>query len=515
MPNVSFALATGRLAAGLVIAWMLAAGAAFAQAGDPAPVQTLRVTLDAGSRDHVQTGLVITPGHVVTADTGYSQRRNEAFALVNGDRVALEPLLHDEARRLVIWSIAADGLSAPVFASDVADEGEAVGLEFMGAAGPVRLEGRVTESDAARPGIYFDGARGFEAFGGALVNGCGEVMGMNLPGPDYGTRELRREDGLGRAGTVASMNTIKAALELAGVGVTTAPAACLSEVERAREDVEQARERITEQETETEELRSKAAEAAARAAELEARAKQLEEAAAEGRAEAEQQARAARREAEQARAAAEDAAGALADAETELAELDEALADAEAELGETRRQLDETEKTLDETEASLESWKIYAAGAGGLAVLAMLGGGLFAWHRSRQLGRARAAASEAMAEAERMAAMPRAVPAVADALLENDERSLLLSGKLLPEAAGGVTVGRNPQLAQTLVEAEDISREHARFREIDGRVYVEDLGSSFGTRLNGHDLVPGELNEVAPGDEVALASHSFKFRRTV
>jgi pSer/pThr/pTyr-binding forkhead associated (FHA) protein len=51
-----------------------------------------------------------------------------------------------------------------------------------------------------------------------------------------------------------------------------------------------------------------------------------------------------------------------------------------------------------------------------------------------------------------------------------------------------------------------VSRLHARFEYRSETLYVEDLGSTNGTRINGFDLTPGKSYRLATGDEIELGS---------
>jgi diguanylate cyclase (GGDEF)-like protein len=80
-------------------------------------------------------------------------------------------------------------------------------------------------------------------------------------------------------------------------------------------------------------------------------------------------------------------------------------------------------------------------------------------------------------------------------------------GRVFPLAAGEVIVGRAPESGVPLLDGE-VSRQHARFRVDEGRVLVEDLASTNGTRVNGA-LIQG-LAELRPGDRIAIGGHVLK-----
>jgi EAL domain-containing protein (putative c-di-GMP-specific phosphodiesterase class I) len=72
------------------------------------------------------------------------------------------------------------------------------------------------------------------------------------------------------------------------------------------------------------------------------------------------------------------------------------------------------------------------------------------------------------------------------------------------------TVGRHPDCSLQL-NVDRISRLHARFDVIDGKLYIEDLGSTNGTFVN-HEQIAGPVPVVA-GDVVHLADHEFRLMR--
>jgi diguanylate cyclase (GGDEF)-like protein len=80
-------------------------------------------------------------------------------------------------------------------------------------------------------------------------------------------------------------------------------------------------------------------------------------------------------------------------------------------------------------------------------------------------------------------------------------------GRVYPLVPGEVMVGRAPKSGVALVDGE-VSRHHARILVAEGRVQVEDLGSTNGTRLNG-ELLRGPA-ELRAGDRLAIGGHVLK-----
>ncbi|MCI0455960.1 MAG: ATP-binding protein [Gemmataceae bacterium] len=82
------------------------------------------------------------------------------------------------------------------------------------------------------------------------------------------------------------------------------------------------------------------------------------------------------------------------------------------------------------------------------------------------------------------------------------------AGKRFPLEAPQITIGRHPAVAIHL-DLPDVSRRHALITHQDGRYALEDLGSSYGTFLNGHPLKgQANLNE---RDRITIGSCELQF----
>lgn len=75
-----------------------------------------------------------------------------------------------------------------------------------------------------------------------------------------------------------------------------------------------------------------------------------------------------------------------------------------------------------------------------------------------------------------------------------------------------IVVGRSSSCDVTLSRDDQISRKHMEIVGKDGKLYARDLGSTYGTRLNGKSLVQSEPLELKPGDVLVLGASSFQLQ---
>ena len=85
---------------------------------------------------------------------------------------------------------------------------------------------------------------------------------------------------------------------------------------------------------------------------------------------------------------------------------------------------------------------------------------------------------------------------------------LLMGGKRLVVGPGGATMGRSRQCDVT-VDDPNVSRQHAEVRPRGGTWVLSDLGSTNGSRLNGHRVEGSE--QLKPGDEIELGTTVLRF----
>ena len=85
---------------------------------------------------------------------------------------------------------------------------------------------------------------------------------------------------------------------------------------------------------------------------------------------------------------------------------------------------------------------------------------------------------------------------------------LLLDGQRKLVGPGGVTLGRS-RSCDVVLEDPNVSRQHAELRPRGGSWVLTDLGSTNGSRLNGHPVERSEV--VRPGDEIELGATVLRF----
>jgi hypothetical protein len=80
------------------------------------------------------------------------------------------------------------------------------------------------------------------------------------------------------------------------------------------------------------------------------------------------------------------------------------------------------------------------------------------------------------------------------------------TGEAIPLAGPSMVVGRSRD-CDIVLEAPEVSRRHCRIVHEDGGVFVEDLGSVQGTRLNGSPVTRARLRD---GDRLEIARELFQ-----
>jgi pSer/pThr/pTyr-binding forkhead associated (FHA) protein len=83
----------------------------------------------------------------------------------------------------------------------------------------------------------------------------------------------------------------------------------------------------------------------------------------------------------------------------------------------------------------------------------------------------------------------------------------LKGGKTVVISRDVTLVGRQQDLCDLVIERGSVSKIHCLIVRTDGLLFIRDLGSTNGTKVNGQRVIRGAL---LPGDELAFASERFK-----
>jgi pSer/pThr/pTyr-binding forkhead associated (FHA) protein len=91
----------------------------------------------------------------------------------------------------------------------------------------------------------------------------------------------------------------------------------------------------------------------------------------------------------------------------------------------------------------------------------------------------------------------------------------IMLAQLIPSTGGApitlknpiTLIGRSSKLCDLVVDHTSVSKMHCLLVKTDGLIYMRDLGSTNGTRVNGQRVVRGAL---LPGDKLAFSSISYK-----
>ncbi len=375
----------------------------------------------------------------------------------------------------------------------------------------VSSQGRLArvEQRGDRVAILYHNATVGDQSASIVVNECGHVLGLNLPsapsvrtpGTDYLNRALGVE---GLADFVGRQN----------VRLSFADSGCISAVTEAREEAAKASEQAMVATRNAEQARLAARELERQLSASNERNEGLIE-----------EARVARERAEAAMQAAEEA---RANAEETRFELERKTAAIRAETNALMQFLERDRKAAeDRYRQALADQQLAAESRErlwlslGLVVLLVTAGAVVMLFRRGPRAATPPLGEEVPGSADEAAAPAAAktdihredlVEYVLDGRDEDGIRYLLrISGDQLKNGEG-VIIGRNPDASPYIINHVDVSRKHARMRVMKNRVFIEDLGSTNGTSVNGQSIEDRGPVSVDNGDQIIIGSVVMKLR---
>lgn len=501
----------------LVVAGCLTCGSVFASFSESALTNSIVAVQVTSGRDVA----LQTSGFVVQADrfNGYIVTNAEAVAGANsltvtvpgtGGRLVAQVVRSDLSNDYALLKVNGLDLPALEFAREEPTSGEVVwtaakinGSELVSLSKGLLRTGFKLAHD--QTGWYQHTASNPSSGGSVLLNECGHVLGLNFRNP--------AGDGSTRA---VDMGTMFELLAQQNIKPTVTSSQCVSEVVKAREKAEAASEEARQAQSEA--IR---AQEVARELERELNAPKLSN---DGLL---RQTEIARQRADEAIAAAESAKARADNTQRELEEKTlvlreetQALLKAfEEERVQAEARFQDLLQSQQESAESRE--RILLAFSGALIIV--IGFVLF-------LGRVRNGAGgsprtviasrlssgvEHVGESTGNTEMHRQELAeyVLDGRDDDGIRYLLrISGDQLVKHSDGVIIGRNPKDSPYIINHADVSRKHARIKVENNRVFIEDLGSTNGTSVNGQSIDDKGLVSVSSGDQIIIGSVVMKLR---
>ena len=505
-----------------------------AEGQEPEAVRGIVRVVVMGAGDEIRrtaSGFVVQANYVVTA--AHVVEDEDRISVVVPSEGAQSPMLVarigavERYADLALLVVAGLELEPLVLANDGFDVGRTVvSTGFWGTGEPESIPGvsdtrgavgghrtlPATRDDADVALLHHNAMIPAAGYGGPLLNDCGEVVGVNRGSPETPRRVLRRGQAPEGVVYAAGVTAIIRLLQPAGVTFTRAESSCLDSVAAARAEAERAAEEARQAEEDAAQLADeKEAEITAKQAELDQ----------------------AREELDAANAAEADLARRLEEAERTGAEGAESL---RAELEEARGNQDAARQRADGLEGEVQALERVAEGLEGqvekgrqnlvitivIAVVAVLllavVGGVFYRRRSLELAyvRQQAVAGQQPAPGGRARLGEGGGVNSPGYLLtgttgDGNAVSLEVSGSMI---ASGVVIGRSPRNAMLLIDDKTLSREHARlFEGHDGVLYIEDLGTTNGTRVNGQQLQPGQGEPLRGDDTLQLGEVVLRLTR--
>ena len=486
------------------------------------------------------TGAVVTAAHLVAGED-----RIVVVPLTTGTELVARVEHRDDRADLALLSVRGLDLPPLKLAMDGFDPGRLVyavgawstgaepGPEFETSMALAVSEGSVGSDDELPadddgpvvPLLVHNAMIPAAGYGGPLLNECGEIAGLNRGAPGVAPRRLRR--GAAPENVVHAVNVTSLAAILGGVGVAIeqsegsctgaladaqaraeAAAAALEETTEELEETTEELEETTEQLEEATEQAEVAQEqlentqrekdaAAARAAEADGRVGELE-------AQYEEALRSGSAQAEDLRAQLEAARGEHTDAQAVAGALENQVT---ALQGQLQRQAEADRIRMIATSSTVAAVLLVALGVGFMVRR----------RHTRQLAIVREEAAHARKDGLHSRASVARQDDYPDALLtgetgDGDHVSLKIPGALL--GGDGAVIGRSPRNSTLLIDDQTLSREHARFFGDGDVIYIEDLGSTNGTRLNGRQLPARTPSAIAHGDALELGGAKLRLTTT-
>ena len=493
-----------------LFALMLLNAAGWVYAADmPEGVQSNTVRVLVYKNEKVQassTGIVLNENTVLTtADILDHGRR---VVVVNSDGAELGASIGNKITKANVALLNVAGMSSPgvVLASQPISAGRRVTAiaylsENNSNARLQVIEGSVsvTDSFAESTGklLMHNALITRSGFGGALLNNCGELVGMNVPGPATGLAFLKPypDDPEGVVYSLG-LERLKPVFQQKKINIKVAETECLTaeaqqtlKAARARKDAEPARKEAEQAQKEAKQRKQQA----------EVEKNKIRE---------------------ETRKKEEELKNQLTREQERIQERDEQAKVLEEKLQLEREEKEKTVKKkirLEQQQQEDRERQQNVLIAAGISAL-LIAGVVFYLLRRRKKAvlAARIEAQRAKEEAEKTGSALNAERARKQRLLnfpdfliegttpEGEEIALKISGQSIGESDQGIIIGRNPVQSGTIINSEEVSREHFRLLFVGDQLMIEDLDTTNGTRVNGDLLTANRPEVIFPGASIEI-----------
>lgn len=470
------------------------AGVVAAEGGYPWAVQVLAYR-DDDLLNQVSGTVVGAPAVVVTSRHIVRDADRIVAVLAGGEQVPLQVKAEYSADGLVLLGGGTRLPSPAPLASSGVARGDSVtsagywqgtkepsrGFRLLGPNAPDfkarRQSGQVTEVGVVQ-GVS-DGVvthvtpLGRGGYGSALINRCGQLVGVNLPPLTKSDDELWHRHVPDARFKAVAVQTLETLLQQAGSTTTRVDTPCGTDAGGVASGAAPAKAAVGGT-TSADKAKRDADKARKRAAEAEKKAKD------------------AREEADRAKQKADQ----LQEQQQQLKE--DSAKQAEA-LAETLASKDEQ---VQQSESKLQAqWKLIAGIVAAGVILLLLG--LFVLRKRKR------ALHETEAELVDLTA-PRPDFVFTGQDSSGAPLAFRVSGSDLHQSPAGLLLGRNPSSAQVVVADPSVSRVHAKLSLDNDQLLIEDYGSSVGTTVNGQSLTASRPLALHDGDELGLGDASVR-----
>lgn len=415
----------------------------------------------------------------------------------SGTRLLGETLAESADLDLAVLRVSGLGL-APVGVAESAPEPGRIVDSVHNDGG--RSRGLVTALDES--GVEHTAAYPAGQFAAPLVNNCGQLVALNRTPLEGRGRRMRIADlSLPRRATgIKSIRAFFQERDLPLLPVDTPCASLAQQIETLEAQTqisanEQARLSTlkTELQRRAEELERAQREISAELAAERAARERLAEAAA---ASEQERQRERQEQAEQREAAERQRAAAQREIAAREAEIERQRAAAQ-------REIEAREAALGQAREDRSQLMLKALLTSVVALLVILAALVLLRRRKDELA---SQGRELSAAESRLAAATKTFPDVllAGRFPEGTPARLRINGNALARAPHGLVLGRHPESVDLVLDHSKVSRQHLRITLVDNRVYITDLNSLNGTRVNDSDLEPGTAFEVRHDDILSI-----------